>query len=209
MKKLSAVILFLCLAHLSLHAADWPQYRADAARSGYTAEKLPDNLSLSWVYRPRHAPRPAWRSADTRMVFDHAYHTVIAGGLLYFGSSADCKLYCLDAATGMEQWSFFTDAPVRFAPAVWKDRVFALSDDGYLYCLSAKEGRLLWKKHGGPSQNEAMILGNDRMVSRRPARGGVVILDDTLYFGAGIWPTDGIYLYAMDPETGRELWVND
>lgn len=43
------------------HGADWPQYRCDAARSGYTSETLPAKLSLDWVRHARHAPRPAWQ----------------------------------------------------------------------------------------------------------------------------------------------------
>ena len=62
---------------------------------------------------------------------------------MFFGSSADGRVVALDAATGRERWTFFTDAPVRFAPAVWKDRVFAVSDDGYLYCLAAADGALI------------------------------------------------------------------
>ncbi len=206
MKKLAVIILFLCLASLKLYAADWLQYRADASRSGYTPEELSARLSLGWLYQPRHGPRPAWKGRDTRMPFDYAFQVVAAGGTVFFGSSADCKIYALDAATGEERWSFFTDAPVRFAPAVWKDRVFVVGDDGCLYCLSADNGRLIWKKRGGPE--DKMVLGNDRMVSRHPARGGVVIADDLVYFGAGIWPSDGIYLYALDPSSGKVLWVN-
>ncbi|MFC1508697.1 PQQ-binding-like beta-propeller repeat protein, partial [Candidatus Omnitrophota bacterium] len=92
-------------------------------------------------------------------------------------------------------------------PAVWKSRVFAVSDDGYLYCLSAQDGDVIWKKRGGPEED--MVIGNDRMVSRWPARGGVVIKDDILYFGAGIWPSHGIFIYALDPKNGTILWVND
>ena len=54
-----------------------------------------------------------------------------------------------------------------------------------------------------------MILGNDRMISKWPARGGPVIYDDILYFAAGIWPSEGIFLYALDPVTGAVLWLND
>ncbi|MCE5252500.1 PQQ-binding-like beta-propeller repeat protein [bacterium] len=204
---MTAFLVFMSLTLTGAYAADWPQYRADAGRSGYSPGTLPANLSLRWVYRSPHAPMPAWKGKDTRMPFDFAFETVIAGGMLYFGSSADCKLYALDAATGKVRWTYFTDAPVRFAPAVWKDRLFAASDDGFLYCLSAKTGKLLWKKRGGP--DDSKILGNDRMISRRPARGGVVIADDTVYFGAGIWPSEGIYLYALDAATGDVLWVND
>jgi len=39
-------------------AADWPQYRADASRSGYTSESLGQELRLQWSYRLQHAPVP-------------------------------------------------------------------------------------------------------------------------------------------------------
>ena len=32
---------------------------------------------------------------------------------------------------------------------------------------------------------------------------------DAAYFGAGIFPTEGVFLYAVDAKTGRPLWRND
>ena len=188
-------------------AADWPMFRHDASRSGYTEDELPRDLQLRWAYSARHAPRPAWQAPDTRMPFDYAYHPVVSNGRLYFGSSADCKVYCLDADAGEEKWSVFTDAPVRFAPLAFKDRVFVVSDDGHFYCYQAEDGSLLWKRQGGP--NAEMLLGNDRMISRWPARGGPVLSDGLLYVAAGIWPAEGIYIYALDPMTGDVVWCND
>jgi len=127
---------FCVLASAPPASADWPTYRADAARSGYTKEQLPERLSLLWTHKSPQAPMPAWPTRN-RQQFDRSYQPVIAGGLLYYGSSADCKVYALDAATGAIRWTFYTDSPVRFAPAVWQERLFVTSDDGYLYCLTA------------------------------------------------------------------------
>ena len=192
------------------HAADWPQYRGGPARGGYTAEALPARLSLCWVRHARHAPCPAWRGrsfARSRMRFDWSYSAAVANGVLCFGSSADCKVYALDAATGRMRWSFFTGGPVRFAPAFWKDRVFAVSDDGFLYCLKAQDGALLWKLRAGPDADR--LLGNGRMVSRWVARGGPAVRDGVVYWGAGIWPTDGVHVYAVRATDGKVLWHND
>ena len=81
------------------------------------------------------------------------------------------------------------------------------SDDGLLYALSSETGQVLWTHRGGPRAD--MLLGNNRMISRWPARGGPVLVDDVIYFGAGIWPSEGIFLYALDPRTGEVLWCND
>src|SRR5439155_27016586 len=145
---LGSLLLLEARADLSSAAPakedDWPMAGGDPRRSGYTPQGLPSKLSLSWTCLPPHAPMPAW-PVSTRLTFDRAYVPVIANGLLFFGSSVDGKIYARDAVTGRERWSFFTDGPVRFAPVAWKDRLFAVSDDGHLYCLKAADGRLLWK----------------------------------------------------------------
>ena len=188
-------------------AGSWPTYRADAARTGYTAEPLAPELVRHWVYESRHAPEPAWRGADTRMSFDRVFQPVASEGAVYFASSASGSIRAMEIRRGRLRWIFTTDAPVRFAPVLWKDRLFAVSDDGYLYCLDAKTGKLHWKRRGGP--DGGMVLGNGRMVARRPARGGPVIDNDELYFAAGIWPSEGIYVHAINVATGQPVWTND
>jgi len=202
-----AVVLLPALISGDLRGSDWPTYRADAARSGYTPEALPAHLKMSWVTKANHPPQPAWSGRDTRMPFDLTFQPVVSSGTVFFGSSSDCTVNALDSRAGQYKWTYVTEGPVRFAPAVWKDRLFVVSDDGYLYCLAVRDGKLLWKKPGGP--NAETVLGNDRLISRWPARGGPVVKDDIVYFGAGIWPSEGIYLYAVDTLTGKTLWVND
>ncbi len=198
-------LLSLTMLATPAFAADWLQYRGNAARDGNSTQSLPVELAAKWTYKPQHAPQPAW-PRDDRMLFDRAFHVVVAGETLYFGSSADGKIRALDTKTGQEKWSFFTDAPVRFAPVVWQDRVYAVSDDGYLYCLSAEDGTLIRKWRGGPDDD--MVLGNGTLTSRRPARGGPVILDNILYYAAGIWQSEKVYIHALDLVTGKSVWTN-
>ncbi len=199
-----SVLAVLELAE-SARGADWPMYRGDAARSGYTAEPTATRFVPAWTWYPRQAPFRAW-PRDDRMGFDDAHQVAIANGKVFFGSSAEGTLTALDAATGKEAWTFFTEGPVRFAPAVWQDRVFAVSDDGYLYALSAADGKLIARWRGGP--DETRVLGNERIISRWPARGGPVILDDIVYWAAGIWQSEGVFIYALRAATGEQLWVN-
>ncbi|MBG86480.1 MAG: hypothetical protein CMO80_06210 [Verrucomicrobiales bacterium] len=205
-KLLIRTTAVLVLTLFCSQAEDWPTYRHDAARSGYTEDKLADQLHLQWSFRMTHKPVAAWPRSK-RMTFDRAPQTIIADGRVYLGSSVDGKLHALDAKTGRQLWSFPTRAPIRFAPTYFDGRIYATSDDGFLYCLDAVSGAEMWKKRGGPG--DEMILGNARMVSRWPGRGGAVVFDETLYFAAGIWPTDGVSLYALDPATGKTRWLND
>ena len=199
-------ILSIFLLNPSADASDWPMARADASRTGRTSEELPPDLSPCWIFKSTHRPKPAWPRSN-RMQFDRAPHVVVAGDTVFFGNSVDGKVYALDAASGRIVWEFYTGGPIRFAPVVWKDRTFIASDDGYLYALAAEDGRVLWKHRGGP--DGSMRLGNERMISKWPARGGPVVRDATVYYAAGIWPSDGIFLYALNAETGDTIWTND
>jgi outer membrane protein assembly factor BamB len=203
--KLLAIFTIALLATV-LEAKDWPTYHADASRSAYTDESVPNQLSLRWVFESSSPPAPAWPTS-ARIDFDRAFQPIIAGTTILFGSSSDNKVYAFDAVSGKQKWEFFTNAPVRFSPTAWQDRAFVVSDDGWLYALSLDNGKLLWKHRGGPS--DATVVGNERITSKWPARGGPVVLDNIVYFAAGVWPSDGMYLHALDAGTGKAVWQND
>ncbi|MBN2270693.1 MAG: PQQ-binding-like beta-propeller repeat protein, partial [Sedimentisphaerales bacterium] len=197
--------------------ADWPTYRHDNARSGYTSESLAAPLRAQWVYTAAHRPCPAWSGPAERpregfrqlhrVIFDDAFQVSAAGELVYFGSSSDNKVYALEAGGGRERWSFFTGGPVRLCPTVQKDRVFFGSDDGFAYCLKAEDGDLVWKTRLGP--RDERLLGNERMISRWPIRTNVLIEDDIAYFTAGIFPHENVYVCAVRVDDGSLIWKND
>jgi len=202
--------LLVSLAVIPAWGADWPTYGHDAARGGVTTEQVSTPLHLQWTYAPAQAPRPAWPEPGRelhRLDFDYAYQVAAAKGLVYFGSSADHKVYALDLDTGGQRWSFFTDAPVRFSPVADGDRVFVAGDDGYLYCLSAGEGKVLWRLRAAPADER--VFGNEQMVSRWPLRSGVAVDEGVVYVTAGIWPAEGIFVYALRAKDGAVIWKND
>jgi outer membrane protein assembly factor BamB len=232
---LASLGIVVCLAS-TVGAADWPLWRYDAQRSAAAPQKLAARLHMQWV---RQFPRlaPAWPDQD-KMQFDIAYEPVVMGKRLFINSPQHDCVTALDTATGKQLWRFFTDGPVRFAPAAWQDRVYFTSDDGHLYCVDAADGSLRWKFRGGPSDRK--ILGNERLISTWPARGAPVIVprtDDvsrrvgqsnadaatqvhpathvagseeaTVYFAASIWPFMGVFIHALDARTGAVVWTND
>ncbi|HID21897.1 MAG TPA: hypothetical protein EYP14_05790, partial [Planctomycetaceae bacterium] len=187
-------------------AGNWPMARGGPTRDGYTAKPLPEKLVPCWTFHSPYRPQPAW-PRSRRMTFDRVFPLVSDGERVFFGSSADHCLYALDARTGKLLWTFVTGGPVRFAPVVWKKHLYVGSDDGFLYCLRAVDGQMRWKRRGGPDGSR--VLGNERLISRWPVRGGPVIADGVLYFAAGIWPSEGFFLYALDPTKGDIVWKND
>ncbi len=201
-------------------AGDWPTYRYDNARSGVTAETVKPPLVECWAYQPQHAPEPAWAEPNPRPVggwygatelrrfhFDDAFQVAVSGGAVFFGSSADGRIVALDAATGQQRWTVLTGGPVRLAPTVWQDKVYAGSDDGFVYCLRAGDGREIWKFRAAPKPDR--LLGSGKMISLWPVRTGVLVDDGIAYFGAGIFPAEGVAMYAVRADDGRQIWCND
>ena len=191
-------------------AADWPTYQADGQRSGVTTEQLTFPLALRWAYEPCRPPEPAWPEPGKelhRIDFDYACQPVVAGGLIYFGSSADDTVRALDLDTGKTVWRFITGGPVRFAPAIARGKAYIVSDDGCLYCLDAGTGKLVWRFRAASRWDR--LVGNGRLIARYPCRSGALVSGNVVYVTAGMWPTEGVYVCALDADTGRELWRND
>jgi outer membrane protein assembly factor BamB len=201
----------------SLPAADWPMYLHDGARSGITSEKLPTPLVEGWSFKPLGSPQPAWGDPKPEAVegylelrrihFDDCFQPVAVGDAVYFGSSVDNKVYCLDAATGQIRWTTITGGPIRLAPTVSEGKVYVGSDDGCGYCLDAADGSVVWKFRAAPEDQR--VLGNGRMISLWPIRSSVLVDDGVAYLTAGIFPAEGVFLFALDAATGKEIWRND
>jgi len=175
-----------------------------------TADKLTFPLKTAWKYVPAHPHQPSWPdpySGKRGMNFDYAPQPVIAGGVVYFGSTTDNSLHALDLSTGKTKWTFTTGGPVRFAPAIDGGKAYVVSDDGFVYCLDAKTGKEIWKFRGG--LNARRVIGNGRMISRWPVRSGIAVEDGVAYFAVGMWSSEGVFVYAVDANTGREVWCND
>lgn len=201
------VVLLLATRATAAAGDDWPMWRHDAARTAVSAESLPRPLHLQWT---RHYPalRPAyWQVRQDRLQFDAGYEPVAAGGRLFFGSSRNDSVTALDAKTGRELWRFFAGGPVRFAPVVWREKVYFGSDDGRVYCLGAADGKPIWKRRIAPSSRK--VLGNGRLISVWPIRGGLAVADGRVYFAAGVWPFEGVFVGALDAATGHLVWLND
>ncbi len=200
----------------SAHAEDWPAFMHDNHRSGLTSERLELPLKEAWVFKAAHAPQPAWpppakqdfwhRHYDLRatVTYDKAFHVVGADNTVFFGSSADDKVYALDALTGQMRWTFFTEGPIRLAPVIRGSKVYVGSDDGCVYCLSADDGSLVWRYKA--NEPERMVPGNGRIISMWPVRAGLLVDEESLYFASGLFPNQGTFLFELSAENGSIKW---
>ncbi len=194
--------------------ADWPTDMRDNQRTGVTDQALSFPLHLKWQYAARFAPKPAWpeeakqdyyhrATPRERVNFDKAFHVVGVKDRIYFSSSADDRVRCLDAATGAERWSFCAEGPVRLAPALDNGRAYFGSDDGFAYCVDALTGALAWKTRLAPSDRR--IAGNERIISAWPVRTDVFIENGSAHVCAGIFAEQGVSQIMLDCSTGNML----
>jgi outer membrane protein assembly factor BamB len=198
-------------------AEDWPTYRHDNERSGATKEQLELPLKKAWAIAAPAHPKLAWAGPDGRTIegkvlkhrvnFDDCFHATVVGKRVFFGSSVDHQVRCVDLETGKELWHFFTGGPVRLAPTVWQEQVFFGSDDGWIYSLDATTGKLVWQLRGGPEED--FVLGRGELISRWPVRTGITIHDGVAYVGTGLFPHEDVFLHAIEAKTGKILWKLD
>ncbi len=194
----------------------WTTYRHDAARTGVSTEKIELPLREAWVFRSKYPPRPAWpgparrdgwhkaENLKPRVIFDWAFHVVADSESVFFGSSADDKVYSLDVRTGEKNWQFYTEGPIRLAPTVADGRVYVGSDDGQVYCLDRRDGKLIWRYRASPREHR--VPGNGRIISLWPVRTGVLVDEGVAYFCAGLFPFEGACLCALKARSGEEIW---
>lgn len=120
MREVSAVICSLLLSASVASAGDWPMWRYDAARSAASPDEIAPNPVLLWS-RKLPPVRQAWPlEVYERVNFDASYEPVVIGKLMFLGSPNNGSVTAYDTETGAEKWKFYTEGPVRCAPAGWK-----------------------------------------------------------------------------------------
>src|SRR5262249_14006886 len=100
----------------------------------------------------RNTGKQVWAFHDNKKMRQVFSSPVLADGLLYIGAGVhqdmNCKLYCLDAATGEKKWEFPTQSHTEATPVVVDGKVYVGAGDDGVYCLDAKTGAKVWQFPG-------------------------------------------------------------
>jgi outer membrane protein assembly factor BamB len=110
------------------------------------------------------------------------------GGRIYAASGFGAVI-ALDPATGKRIWEKNIGVPIRTAPTVFLDRIYVLTIEGKLYCLSTADGTELWVMRGLPQQaslglNASPAVDGDTVIVPY-ASGDLVAIRTT--DGSGLW----------------------
>jgi outer membrane protein assembly factor BamB len=168
---------------------DWPTYRHDAARSGFTDQALLPDLGAAWT-----AKLGGRLSAPT-----------IADGKVFVAQVDAHTLHALDAASGKPLWSFTAGARVDSPPTWWQGRVIFGGKDGFVYCLRASDGALAWRFQAAPADRRHFAF--EQLESVWPVHGSVLVEDGKVSFVAGrsMFLDGGLRFFRLDAATGRKL----
>ncbi|NQU52991.1 MAG: PQQ-binding-like beta-propeller repeat protein [Bacteroidetes bacterium] len=194
---------------------DWPQFKKDNFRSGSSTVNFDvKTQGEAWVYKAPQKPVPAWYGPAKEDAFavsgplpsmrdyDLSYYPIIVGSKLYYGSSADDAVHCIDADSGKEKWQFTTNGPIRIAPTYHNGNLYFGSDDGFVYSIDSRNGKLKWKFSPSPKDYQK-VLNNGRLISFWPIRTGVLIENEKAYFGASMLPWKKSFVCAVNIKTGK------
>ena len=171
------------------HPNDWPTYRHDAARSGFSDQTLADDLGKAWELN-----LGGKLSAMT-----------IADGKAYVSQVDAHTLYALDAATGKPLWHFIAGARIDSPPTVWQGRVLFGGMDGWVYCLRESDGALIWRFQAAPNSRRHGAF--EQIESVWPVHGSVLVENGvaSLVAGRSCFLDGGLRFIRLDIATGKKL----
>ncbi|HSH95451.1 MAG TPA: PQQ-binding-like beta-propeller repeat protein, partial [Roseimicrobium sp.] len=170
-------------------AKDWPTYRHDVARSGFSDQPLLENLAKSW---------------DLDLGGPLSAISVAAGKV--FVSQIDAHtLHALDINTGKKLWHFIAGSRIDSPPSYSKGRLYFGGKDGWVYCLRADDGAMIWRFQAAP--NSRRHCAWEAVESVWPVHGSVLVENGSvnLVSGRSVFLDGGLRFIRLDALTGKKL----
>ncbi len=131
---------------------------------------------------------------------------IVVDGIMYT-SGAWGAVYALDAKTGKQLWIYKPDVDASYGRraccdvvnrglTVWEGKVYVGTLDGFLVCLDAAKGSVLWSKDTFTDRTKAYTITSPPQVA-----GNIVMIGNS----GGEYGVRG-YVTAYDLKTGAEKW---
>jgi len=167
----------------------WPTYRHDDARSGATETGVPAELSTLWQAE----------------IGGRLSTLTAAAGRLFVAAVDGHAVYALAADSGRRIWSYTTGGRVDSPPTIYKGLAIFGCADGWVYCLKASDGTLVWRFRAAPGDDKLVCY--QQVESVWPLHGSVLVRDDVVYCLAGrnMFVDGGMRLVRLDCATGKLL----
>ena len=189
---------------------DWPIYRGDAYRTGSNPVTVPAGAHPLWTTA---IAAPAYKGPAADEWKEYPFSAgpltppVIAEGMVFLAQPHTDRVIALAASDGKLKWDFIAEGRVDTAPTISNGYCLFGCRSGWVYCLKAADGTLVWKLRVAPA--ELRIVQCGQVESPWPAQGSVLVSNGVAYFGAGIHPLadGGLRAFAVDIKTGTIKWI--
>ncbi|MFO7947459.1 MAG: PQQ-binding-like beta-propeller repeat protein [Armatimonadota bacterium] len=155
-------------------AYNWPMFRGNITRSGYTPEIVTPPLQRRWQAKvgqwvmaspavsngivfiggaidepPLSGRLAAFGAKEGHLVWDHKFnHEVLLSPCVLDGKqvfvAVGSRLIVMDVRTGKPQWSVNVGSAITTSPVAWQNVVYIGTDDGHLLAINSRSGQVIW-----------------------------------------------------------------
>jgi outer membrane protein assembly factor BamB len=176
-------------ARSTQNADDWPTYRHDARRSGATDCEVAPEVSERWEVQLQGEITPP----------------VVASSRVFVAVKDKHSVDAFDTEDGRKLWSYTAGGRIDSPPTAHGALLLFGCTDGCVYCLRASDGALVWRFRAAPS--EQLISADGQLESPWSVHGSILLRRGVAYCTAGrsSYLDGGIFLFALDPQTGKVL----
>ncbi|MEN6303356.1 MAG: serine/threonine-protein kinase, partial [Armatimonadia bacterium] len=195
-------------------AYNWPMFRGNITRTGYTPEIVAPPLQRRWQYKVGdwvmaspvvsnavafvggHQAKPAAQGRFVAVHCDRGQlvweletpHEILLSACVLGGNmlfvASHNWLMALDPRTGRRYWDFTASSPITSAPTAWQNMVYFGTENGTFYALHAQSGQRIW------------TFGAEMGIYS-----AAMVWEGCVYFGSS-----DHRLYAVEQATGALTW---
>ena len=182
---------------------DWPMFRATPARGNSCPASPGDKPVKAWEVRLGLGTKSYGVMSGERTGLTQP---VSAYGLVIVSDMDAERIVAVNAADGKPRWSFHVGSRVDFSPTLYNGLCLFAARNGWVYCLDARQGELIWKLL--IPARERYVGWQEKLGNLWPTRSDVPIVNGTGYVAAGLGFSvlGGVRAVAFKPETGETVW---
>ena len=179
----------IAIQHSKTKHNDWPTYRGNNTRTGFTAREVPATVKRSWEIE-LHGPLSA---------------VTVADGKVFVASVDEHTVHALDEKTGSTLWQYIAGGRVDSPPTLHNGLAIFGSADGWVYALRATDGALAWRFSA--AVNARQLMSFEQLESIWPVSGSVLVQDGIVSFVAGrsMYLDGGLRLIQLEADTGEKI----
>jgi len=174
-------------SQFTLHnSTDWPTYRGDNARRGFAKTAIRSSLEAAWEVE----------------LGGKLSSVTMAQGKVFVAAVDRHTVYALGSDTGKQLWQFTAGGRVDSPPTYYQGRILFGSADGWVYCVRAADGVLMWRFMGALADQR--IVSYEQIESLWPIHGSIMVQNGIAHFVAGrsIFVDGGMRLYRINAQSG-------